>query len=106
MIRLRIELARLTVELIVDLPADEARMLPVVPDQLLHDAGCKFAVDRRIVVVVAPSAVAKQHAVLSGVQNLRVLLGKPGRRRRARRPEDHLDSLFLRNGKKLIKKVK
>ena len=89
-IRLGIEDIDLAVDLIVQLPADDALARAVVLAQLVRDARGQLAIDRRIVVVVAPCAVAQLRAVDGTVEHLGILVRQPGWRGRCRRAEDDL----------------
>ena len=104
-VRLGIELVGLAVELIVDLPAHDSRMLAVAAGDFLHDAGAQLLIPGRIVVVVPPGAVAHERPVHEGVEALRVLLRQPGGRGGGGRAEDHLHALILAQGKEVVEEV-
>ena len=59
-----IELITLTVQLIVDLPANYSGMLSIVLRQCFNDAGTQCTVDGRIVGIVSPATVAQENPIL------------------------------------------
>ena len=100
-----IKLIHLTVKLIVNLPADDGRMRRIMGGGFLHDPFHQLLIFRRIVVVMPPAAVTVKHAVLSGIEHLRVSVGKPCRRRGAWRTENDLHARAFRYFQKPVKKI-
>ena len=89
-IGLGVEIAGFAVDFVVNLPAHDGRMMPVVPGQLLDDTGAQLLVDGGVVVVVLAAAVAVKHAVHGAVEHLGILLRQPGGGRGGGRTEDDL----------------
>ncbi|MNU09809.1 hypothetical protein D3C72_2565890 [compost metagenome] len=67
MVSRRVKLAYLAVEFIVNLPADDSRMLLVMLSQLAHDDGGQLAVFLAAVIVMPPQAVLQRDAFLRDV---------------------------------------
>lgn len=57
MITLRVEYIDLTVQLVVNLPADNTRMIAVMFSELRYDSGTELAVFGTAVIVMAAHAV-------------------------------------------------
>ena len=57
----------------------------------------------RVVIVVPSGSVPVKHTVLSRIQNLRILIRHPGRRRCRRRAENHLHPLLFAKIQECIK---
>ena len=104
-ISLGIEIAGFAVDLVVDLPAYDGRMMPVVPGQLLHNAGAELLINRRVVVVVPAAAVAVKHAVHAAVEHLGILFRQPGGGRGGGGAEDHLHAHPGAQIQETVKKV-
>ena len=89
-ISLGVEIAGFAVDFVVNLPAHDGRMMPVVPGQLLHNAGAQLLINRRVIVVVLAAAVAVKHTVHGAVEHLGILFRQPGRGRGGGGAEDDL----------------
>ena len=100
-----IKFVQLTVQLIVDLPADHRFPSSVMGSGLLHDPPAQFLIDRRIVIVMASCAVAVQNTILPCIEHLRILCRQPCRRRGGRRAEDHLHAHSVGQIQKAVKKA-
>ena len=77
------------VDLIVQLPGGDVRVITELLSHLLDDSSRGLTVVRVVRAAVPPSAVACADAVLPHYCRVRVLFQEPYRRRRGGRPEDH-----------------
>ena len=89
-IAFRIKLAGLAVQLVINLPADDSRMLCVMLAEFFYNPAGQLPVLRGIVIIVPPHAMAVEHAVHPGIQDLRIFLSQPRRRGGGWRSKDHL----------------
>ncbi len=89
-IRLGEEIIGFTVQFIVDLPADNRRMPAPVFGHFSDQEGHLLTVDRTVVIIMPPAAVAVKHAIRIGVERFRIPAGQPGRGRGGRGSENHL----------------
>jgi len=79
-------------ELVVDLPGDHVRLVRNGCRQAACDEGALHAVDAVRVVAIPSSAVGHVHPILVHPVYPGILGAEPGRRRRRRRPEDHVNA--------------
>ena len=104
-ITLRIELIFLTVDLIVNLPSDDCRMFCIMRCRFFHNNSGQFLVFRRVVVVMSSSAMTVQNTVHVCIQNFRIFLGQPGRRRSCRGTKDHFHTHISSYIQKSVKEI-
>ncbi|MNZ91459.1 hypothetical protein D3C78_1104460 [compost metagenome] len=101
----RVKLAYLAVEFIVDLPADDSRMLLVMLSQLAYDDGGQVAVFQAAVIVMPPQAVLQRDAFLRDVQHLGIAMCQPCRRSCRWCADDNLKSMLVRKIERLVKQL-
>ena len=102
-VSLGIEYVGFTVQLIVDLPANDGRMIAVTLRQLGNNPAHISMIYRGIVVIVPAMAVTVQGAVLPGVQHFGMGMGQPGRRRGGGSSHNDLHLFLCGQRKELVK---
>ena len=100
----RIKLIGLTVDLVVDLPADDLGVPSEVLCHLCGDNTAFIQINRRIIIVVASAAVLIRGPLAAAVQDFRIFPGQPGRRRCRRGSQDDLHPLIFTQGQEIVEK--
>ena len=106
LVRLRVELIRLAVDFVVDLPAHHARVLSVLPCHLFHNSRAEFLIDGRIIVVMPSAPMSVRRTLTVAIQRFRVFLGEPCRRRRGGRSQNDIHPRLDTKLHKFIKQLK
>ena len=89
------KLIGLTVQFVVDLPADDGGMGAIMFSHLFDDPFAILLINRRVIVVVSASTVTVKSPVWHGIEHFRISLRQPGGRGGRRRTENNFNSFLF-----------
>ena len=90
-VRFGMKLIGLTVQFVVDLPADDGGMGTIMFSHLFDDPFAILLINRRVIVVVPASTVTVKSPVGHGIEHFRISLRQPGGWGGRRRTENNFD---------------